>query len=112
MTRIKLAWMSLVAGAIALAFLYTYQTGRHAGRNEVRAAQAEAIAKAVADAQAEFERQHAKDQQIISDLESREVEIREVERVVYRDIIRWKAPAGCSDLGHDFWVLFNAANGG
>lgn len=101
----------LKIGGAAIALVVAtgiYFAGYEAGQDKEQAKQAEAVQKAVAEAQKKWQEQVEADREITDAVDEREVEIREIEKIVYRDVIKWKAPPACRDLGFDFRRLFNA----
>lgn len=102
--------LRLIAAGVAVSLLCLAWTfGYGAGRDNQIAQQAEAVQKAVQEAQKKWEEQVDADRAITDAVAQTEVKIREVEKIVYRDIVRWKEPDGCRDLGPEFRRLFNAS---
>lgn len=92
-----------LTGFIAWAMKYGYDTGYQKAKLEAVTNTLEAVERA----RQEWENQQEKDEEIVREVIKTQIEYRDRERIVYRDIVRWRTPDGCRDLGRDFRLLFN-----
>lgn len=105
---VKLLYPFALSILVGIAVKYGYDTGYETAEHK----HAQAALEAVEAAREEWDKQHTKDEAIVQYVTEKQIEYRDREKIVYRDLIRWKEPAGCRDLGAEFRRLFNGETSG